>query len=298
MDTIKKQAQYLIIPDIHGQIEQYKAVEKLIKEELQKDKSFHVIFLGDYIDRGTGGKYKHYSKKFKKEVEIYFEDIGSRLVVEKLFELKKYFDHQGFTYTFIRGNHEQEFIKNIKIAEQGNNLIAILESQMNSRNKKTIKEMINTIKGFTQEFDLMKKTKVFFESMPYYFYDEFNKLFFTHAGVEPGIALQGCSNDTYLWIREKFFMYKGTYPAKVIFGHTPVDLLNDEQKFFLNVKEPENIILKEDRIGLDSGYNYKYFLNVLKINGEEYQLIKIDESGAIHSSKVLTQDNFHIKYSD
>jgi len=289
MDTIKKQAKYLIIPDIHGQIEQYNAVEKLIKKELQKDKAFHIIFLGDYIDRGTGGKYKYYSKKFKKEVEIYFEDIGSRLVVEKLFKLKEYFDYQGFTYTFIRGNHEQEFIKNIKIAEQGNNLIAILESQMNSHNKKTIREMINTIKGFTQEFELMKKAKVFFESMPYYFYDEFNKFFFTHAGVMPGIALQGCCSDTYLWIREEFFMHKGTYPATIIFGHTPIDTLNDEQKLFLNVNAPENIILKKDRIGLDSGCYRMHPLNVLKIRGEKFQLIKIDASGAVLSSISLTQ---------
>ena len=286
---------YLIIPDIHGQIEQYRAMEKLIKEELKKDIDLHVVFLGDYVDRGVGQNYRHYSKKFQKEVELYFEDIGSRLVVEKLFELREYFEKYGAKCTFLRGNHEDTFIQHVKDIEKGNNLIANLESRMTKLNRRTIQEYIATLKGFTYDVELMKKTKRLFESFEYYLYDEINNLFFVHAGVEPDVVLRNNTPATYTWIREKFFMHKGIYPAKVIFGHTPIDSLTDEEKSFLNVNEPENIILKEDRIGLDSGNYRKHPLNVLRIKNDEYQLIKIDAQGAIQVPIILSHQDKYLE---
>lgn len=280
---------YLVIPDIHGQYEQYLAVEKLVKEVLKKDEGAHVVFLGDYIDRGTGGIYKHYSKKFKKEVEIYFEDIGSRLVVEKLLALKDYFDSESISYTFLQGNHEEIFIQNIKDAENRQNVIQRyeLEIQKNNKSKKTNQEIVNALKGFTQDFELMKKTKRFFESMACYLYDKDNKLFFTHAGIEPGTTPQACDDTTYRWIRNKFYMFKGQYPVRVVFGHTPIDSLTEDEKLFLNVSEPANIILKKDRIGLDSGNYRKNPLNVLRIKGDTYELMKIDSNGVVHPAMIL-----------
>ena len=91
---------YLIIPDIHGQISQYNQVELYIKKVLQEDSGIHIIFLGDYIDRGEDGILEVYDKNEDDYIEKYFLDIGSRMVVEKLFELEKYFIDNNVKYTF------------------------------------------------------------------------------------------------------------------------------------------------------------------------------------------------------
>jgi len=278
------EANYLIIPDIHGQIKQFDAVVIMIKEMIKKDKNIHIVFLGDYIDRGDGGNFKYYDKRFKKEVEIYFEDIGSRLVIEKLFILKQFLEDNNIRHTLLRGNHEDTFIEHIKDIEKGNNIVSLLERRMTKDTRKTYKEYINTLKGFTYDVKLMIKTKTFFDSLPYYLEDKENKLFFVHAGVNPNYALTQNPLENYLWIRRKFFMYTGQYSSKIIFGHTPIDSLDEEEKLFLNVKEPQNIILKEDRIGLDSG-NYRHHpLNILRIKNKKYTLYKIDTKGQVEEA--------------
>jgi hypothetical protein len=264
---------YLVIPDIHGQITQYEKTERLILESISANPDIHIIFLGDYIDRGCGGEFEYFSHKFGKSINLYFEDIGSRMVVERLMKLKEYFVENDVSHTFLRGNHEQYFIENISILESGNDLLSILESKMNNQSRKTYTEMLNTIRGFTQDVDLMVRAKQFFQSMPLYFYDEENNLFFTHAGVNPNKMLTTCDSDDYLAIREKFFMYKGTYSSTVIFGHTPIDSLNDEEKTFLNVDQ-YGIIFKQDRIGIDSGNYRGHPINLLQIKDGEFFLFK------------------------
>jgi len=274
-------ANYLIVPDIHGQVKQFDAVVGMIEKLIQKDGNVHIIFLGDYIDRGEGGNFRHYSKRVKEEVEIYFEDIGSRLVVEKLFVLKQFLEENNIQHTLLRGNHEDTFIEHIKDIEKGNNIVSLLEGRMTKDTRRTYKEYINTLKGFTYDVKLMSKAKTFFESLPYYLNDKENSLFFVHAGVNPDYDLTKNPLENYIWIRKKFFMYRGTYASKIIFGHTPIDSLDDEEREFLNVEEPENIILKEDRIGLDSG-NYRHHpLNVLRIEDKNYTLYKIDTNGKL-----------------
>jgi hypothetical protein len=265
--------QYLVIPDLHGQITQYNKVEQLIYSSIVAYPNIHIIFLGDYIDRGSGGEFEYFSRKFGKIINLYCEDIGSRLIVERLMKLKEHFTENGIRHTFLRGNHEQYFIENIKILESGNDLVSILESKMNTRSRKTYTEMLNTIRGFTQDFDLMLKTKHFFESMDLFYHDEQNKLFFTHAGVHPDKALEQCDEDDYISIREKFFMYSGTYPERIVFGHTPIDSLNDEEKTFLNVDQ-YGIIFKPDRIGIDSGNYRGHSMNLLQIKDGEFFLLK------------------------
>ncbi|MDD5387348.1 MAG: metallophosphoesterase [Sulfuricurvum sp.] len=264
---------FLIIPDIHGQITQYEKTERLIFESISASPDIHMIFLGDYIDRGSGGEFEYFCRKFGKSINLYYEDIGSRMIVERLLKLKEHFVENDITHTFLHGNHEHYFIENISILESSNNLVSILESKMNNRSRKTYTEMLNTIRGFTQDFDLMIRAKRFFQSMPLYFYDEKNNLFFTHAGVNPDKTLTTCDSDDYLAIREKFFLYKGTYPSTIIFGHTPFDSLSDEEKAFLNVDQ-YGIIFKQDRIGIDSGNYRGHPINLLQIKDSEFFLLK------------------------
>lgn len=260
---------YLIIPDIHGQLSQYNQVEILIKDTLQKDPTVHIIFLGDYIDRGESGMFEYYSKREEDDVEEYFLDIGSRLIVEKLFEIEEYFISNNHKHTFLMGNHESNFIDNITNIES-------FAMKNKTDTSKDYKAMFNTIKGFTQDIELMKKTKAFFEKMPYYFCDDENKLFFVHAGVNPEKHITQCDKSEYLNIRGNFYNSNIEFTHKIIFGHTPIDIITEDNRALAGVNENLKIILKPDRIGLDSGNYRNHYMNILRIKGNDYSLLKLD----------------------
>ena len=47
-------------------------------------------------------------------------------------------------------------------------------------------------------------------------------LFFVHAGVRPGVALDKQAENDLLWIRNDFLKHEGLFEKLVIHGHTPV----------------------------------------------------------------------------
>jgi len=61
-------------------------------------------------------------------------------------------------------------------------------------------------------------------------------LYFVHAGVRPGIALEAQSVADRTWIRHEFLSYEGLFEKLVIHGHTPAT-------------EPE---IKPNRINIDT----------------------------------------------
>jgi len=267
---------YLVIPDIHGQLSQYNQVEKLIKDTLKNDPTVHIIFLDDYIDRGESGVFEYYDKREEDDIEKYFEDIGSRLIVEKLFELEEYFKSNNIKYTFLMGNHESNFIDNISNLDS-------FSMKSKTDTSADYKAMFNAIKGFTQDMSLMQKTKAFFEKMSYYFCDDENSLFFVHAGVNPDKAITQCEKSEYLNIRANFYNSPIEFTHKIIFGHTPIDIITGDNRALAGINENLKIILKPDRIGLDSGNYRNHYMNILKINGDEYSLIKIDSKGTTNT---------------
>ena len=109
--------------------------------------------------------------------------------------------------------------------------------------------------------------------MPHYFQDDINKLFFVHAGINPDNNILESSKSDYLNIREKFFTSSRTFSHQIIFGHTPMDSIKDTTCFHDKYK----IILKKDRIGLDSGNYRNGYINLTCIihltTQEEYNNI-------------------------
>ncbi len=72
---------------------------------------------------------------------------------------------------------------------------------------------------------------------------------FVHAGIRPMLALEKQKLDDLVWIRHEFFQFIGRYPKPVVFGHTPV----------------RQVLLSEDRIGIDTGCVYGGKLTCLKL---------------------------------
>jgi serine/threonine protein phosphatase 1 len=75
----------------------------------------------------------------------------------------------------------------------------------------------------------------FYEALELYY--RAGGYFFVHAGVRPGVPLEGQSEEDLLWIREEFLAWPGDFGAVVVHGHTPM-------------LTPEDL---HNRIGIDTG---------------------------------------------
>jgi serine/threonine protein phosphatase 1 len=64
--------------------------------------------------------------------------------------------------------------------------------------------------------------------------------FFSHAGVKPGVSLDDQTEDDLIWIRAEFHESRADHGATVIYGHTPVEHVEDHG----------------NRIAIDTGAGY------------------------------------------
>jgi serine/threonine protein phosphatase 1 len=88
--------------------------------------------------------------------------------------------------------------------------------------------------------------------------------FFCHAGIRPGVALKRQSRDDLLWIRDQFLEDSTPHPAVIVHGHTV----------------SENVELRPNRIGIDTGAYESGVLTALYLEGTEREIIATDR-GAV-----------------
>ena len=228
---------YLIVPDIHGQFSIFQKVIDYIKFECEDDRK--IVFLGDYLDRGES------MKVFGRE----FEDGGSYHTLKAIFNLQDWAKTQERELFFLRGNHEI-FYEDY-----------FLKDKMKPYDKYDFfRESVEGIEfAFEHDYTLHPKLEEFLENLLPYYLDKKNGYLFIHAGVDfsvGNLALQEKRGTSY-WIRDKFIYDKSPLPYIVIFGHTPFD-------------EP---FVTEHRIGLDSGVYDSGFINLLKIDSNEREIV-------------------------
>jgi serine/threonine protein phosphatase 1 len=230
---------YLIVPDIHGQYETYKKVDKFIRQECEDNRV--IIFLGDYMDRGKSGKV------FGKE----FDDAGSYYTLNALLELKQWAKKNRRKIYFIRGNHEiffeDHFLKNDTTAY---NQYPFFRDSVDALTF-----------AFQNDYTLYPRFETFLSKLLPYYLDKKNGYLFIHAGVdfEEGSLREQAKKGIIYWIRNRFIYGDQKLPYTVVFGHTPF-----EQPF-----------MRENRIGLDSGIYDSGFINLLKIDGTNNKFIQL-----------------------
>lgn len=78
-------------------------------------------------------------------------------------------------------------------------------------------------------------------------------LFFAHAGIRPGIALDHQNPDDLIWIRTAFLKHQGAHPAMIVHGHTPL-------------QAPARY---HNRLNLDGGAGYGRAMVAVVIEGDE-----------------------------
>ena len=172
----------LAVGDIHGSFSKFLSVWNQIK--ITDDDL--VIFLGDYIDRGS--------------------EIGETLKFVMNLQDKK-------NIILLRGNHEQMMLNAINDKEN-------LDMWMSNGGRATL-EALTYLKDEDSNIDV--KVYNFLNSLPLYHKIKIGgrDYFFCHAGVDVNKNLDEQDEKSLLWSREKFFEnYTGS--AVIISGHSPV----------------------------------------------------------------------------
>jgi serine/threonine protein phosphatase 1 len=173
------------IGDVHGCFDQLQALIKSIDIDQQSDT---IIFIGDYIDRGS----------------------SSREVVDYVIELRAGFNN----VVCLLGNHEQMFLRYLDGIDEVMYLInggaATLLAYGISRSEEP-----ENRKGKIPEGHLQ-----FFQSLlPYYETEDF---VFVHAGLKPGLPLNEQTVHDLLWVRKEFIYSHYDFGKLVVFGHSPL----------------------------------------------------------------------------
>lgn len=91
---------------------------------------------------------------------------------------------------------------------------------------------------------------------------------FVHAGIMPDVPLDGQRPGDFRWIREPFLSHGGDHGFVVVHGHTIT----------------EDIVLRDNRIGIDTGAFFSGRLTALGLDGTARWLLETrDQDGTITS---------------
>lgn len=172
----------IAIGDIHGCAESLDA----LLARLRPTEDDHLVFIGDYIDRGP----------------------DSKGVIDRLLELK-----EEQECTFLRGNHEVFFLGYLNGDTEDHEIWLLNGGQQ------TLKSYLNeenNIEIPDSHVEFVRETKLYLET-PHFF--------FVHAGLKPEQTvaqnLQSPSEKTFLWDRNHFSARFLAWEKPVICGHTP-----------------------------------------------------------------------------
>lgn len=208
------------IGDIHGQLAELNRVLALIEADGGPDA--HIVFLGDYTDRGP----------------------DSKGVLDLLVEGRA----ANRNWTLLRGNHDRMFawfmheyplhdaylpidLYWLHARLGGDTTLASYGIDFTERNRQLDVHAQALASVPQAHVDLLNTLEPFFEN---------DTFFFAHAGIRPGVPLDQQDTEDLLWIRKEFHAVRYAHPKIVVHGHTPVDCAQHYG----------------NRINLDSGAGY------------------------------------------
>jgi len=219
---MKDFSQVYAIGDIHGCKNLLERIHKKIIKKSEKVKGNKLlIYLGDYVDRGSKVKY----------------------TIETIIN----FNPKNFKFVFLKGNHDQMLLDFV------NGKSDSFEMWLYNGCATTLKSYCGNIISRELNKNSFREQLIreaFIKSLPYKHLRFFNKLkfsyswkdyFFVHAGIDPDRPLNKQREVDMIWTRSaKFLTTHKSFERVVVHGHTP----NSE------IEERSN------RINLDTGAVY------------------------------------------
>jgi serine/threonine protein phosphatase 1 len=232
------------IGDIHGRLDLLDDLLVRISEDAKgyrADQQRDVVFLGDYIDRGSESR-----------------GVVERLLADPL---------SGFSKVYLMGNHEEAMLAFLDGQSDGldwlsfGGLETLLSYGVPLRSMPRSEDAVLSLRQSLVEA-VPRRHVDFFRSC--ILHHDAGDYVFVHAGVRPGIALEGQNPTDLLWIRDDFLRSKVPLPGRiVVHGHTICDL-------------PQN---REHRINIDTGAFVSGRLTCLVLRGTERRFLSTADDG-------------------
>ena len=185
----KNTGKIFAIGDIHGCYDKLISLMDRLPFDLHSDT---LIFLGDYINRGS----------------------QSKEVIEYLLKLKQ----SSENIIFLKGNHEHALLEYAQTKDQ--EYLRLLRSM---DVEPTLKSYSDAKFQSLSDLGFLPPAHLDFLNglLTYYKTDDY---LFIHAGVIPGEDPDGCSLDRLLSVRDTFLRYEHKLGYTVVFGHTPFEM--------------------------------------------------------------------------
>jgi serine/threonine protein phosphatase 1 len=203
------------IGDIHGRVDLLRDMHQMIHEDAYAHQAPRnvVVYVGDYIDRGA-----------------YSREVIDLLLEEPL---------PGFEGVHLMGNHEDSLLRFLED-------LAIAPVWLTYGGTATLQSYgVRPPRGGGED-ELRKTQEELARHLPEAHLRFYRGLgtshvegdyFFVHAGVKPGVPLDGQSREDLMWIRDAFLQSEADHGKIVVHGHTITD-------------GPE---VRRNRIGIDTG---------------------------------------------
>jgi len=195
------------VGDIHGRLDLLERLLDLIQNDSETHRAActHLVFLGDYIDRGSDSK-----------------GVVSRLISEP---------PHGFSRVCLKGNHEAMLLTFLEDPGASANWLhnggdeallsygvdpGIVQNALYSgrAGRAGLAEANAAFRALLPDDHLL-----FFRGLECCFRS--GGYLFAHAGVRPGVALDCQDESDLIWIRGDFLRHPGDFGAVVVHGHTP-----------------------------------------------------------------------------
>lgn len=225
------------IGDIHGHLNPL----KVLHERIEHDRAHHdthfanVVHLGDLIDRGP----------------------ASAGVVDWLIKGQQ----ADLRWIVLQGNHDQMLVDFLDNPGFENPRISSGYTWLHPKlgGLTTLESYGVDIAASRDTLDLWRDAvaavpashRDFLRNLPRYHREP--GLFFAHAGIRPGVALEDQDPEDLIWIRRSFLNFEGKHPALIVHGHTPM-------------QKPTRY---HNRINLDGGAGYGRSMVAVVIEGDE-----------------------------
>jgi serine/threonine protein phosphatase 1 len=232
-------ARVYAIGDIHGQLDQLRALEDLIVADAAEHPAERrtIVYLGDYVDRGQ-------------------DSAGA---VGHLVDGPP----AGFDAVYLMGNHEALMLDFLEDPDGGANWL------MNGGD--TTLEDYGVEVHETDAVDgsrLQQLSRRFRQAMPRSHRSFLERLalshvegdyLFVHAGVRPDVPLDEQDPHDLVWIRYPFLQSSADFGKLVVHGHTP----------------ESHPVERDNRIGIDTGAVYGGRLTALVLDGDIRRFLQV-----------------------
>lgn len=225
------------IGDIHGRSDLLELVLGRIEADLEARPHAEprIVFLGDYVDRGP----------------------DSRAVLERLLTLEA----EPVATTFLLGNHDAYLLAYLEDPEmsdrglhwfaRGMGGAATLASYGVADASETVP--LATHDAFASAFPAAHRAFLHRAKLM----EAVGSYLFVHAGIRPGVSLDGQEPEDLIWIREPFLSSRAQHGLKVVHGHTIVPFVEHHP----------------NRIAVDTGAVRTGMLSCVVLEGEDVMLL-------------------------